>query len=80
MVLYNFNVPQKQALHCRSIPHPIQKELYNLTTNIKTYKRETEALRQAKDAFEKAFDAKNADIKRSLSTELDRIHEELYMR
>jgi hypothetical protein len=49
--------------------------LYNLTTNVKTYKRETEALRQAKDAFEKAFDAKNADIRRTLATELDRIHE-----
>lgn len=41
-----------------------------MTTNIKTYKRETESLRQAKDAFEKAFDAKNADIRRSLTTEL----------
>jgi len=45
-----------------------------LTTNIKTYKRETETLRQAKDAFEKAFDAKNSDIRRTLTTELDRIH------
>lgn len=57
----------------------MQKELYNLTTNIKTYKRETESLRQAKDAFEKAFDAKNADIRRSLTTELQRIHQQLYM-
>jgi predicted nucleic acid-binding Zn-ribbon protein len=46
----------------------IQKELYNLTTNIKTYKRETETLRHTKEAFEKAFDAKNADIRRSLTT------------
>ena len=52
----------------------IKKELFNLTTNIKTYKRETEALRQAKDAFEKAFEAKNADVRRTLTTELDRIH------
>ena len=68
------DVPEEQALNSRGTKGPIQKELYNLTSNIKTYKREAEALRQAKDGFEKAFDAKNADIRRSLSTELERIH------
>jgi hypothetical protein len=52
-----------------------QKELNHLSANIKTYHRDTETLRHAKDAFEKAFDAKNTDIRRTLTTELDRIHE-----
>ena len=55
-----------------------QKELNHLSANIKTYHRDTETLRHAKEAFEKAFDAKNTDIRRTLTTELDRIHEELY--
>lgn len=78
--IYNFinnHVPQEQIIDCRGSAYLIQKELYNLTANIKTYKRQTETLRQAKDSFEKAFDAKNTDIRRTLTTELDRIHEQL---
>lgn len=55
-----------------------QKELNNINANIKTYQVEIQNLRQIKEAFEKAFNSKNTDIKRNLSTEVDRIHEELY--
>jgi predicted RNA-binding protein with PIN domain len=77
VIIITCDVFEEQAVHRRGSSPLTQKELYNLTTNIKTYKRETETLRQAKEAFEKAFDAKNADIRRTLTTELDRIHEEL---
>ena len=52
MSLYNF-MSLKNRIYCRGTTSFTQKELYNLTTNVKTYKRETEALRQAKDAFER---------------------------
>lgn len=49
----------------------------NANANVKTYQHEVSVLRQAKDTFEKEFDANNADIKRNISIELDRIFEEL---
>lgn len=55
----------------------MQKQLNNANSNIKTYQHEVSILRQAKDTFEQEFDANNNDIKRSLTTELDRIGEEL---
>ena len=37
--IYNFNVPKKSIIHSIGSWVSIQKELYNLNTNIKTYKR-----------------------------------------
>lgn len=41
-------VAEESALGCGGKDDSIQKELYNLTINLKTYKRETETLRQVK--------------------------------
>ena len=57
--------------------HITQKQLSDLNTNIKTYHHEVDTLRQAKDSFEKAFNAKNSEIRRNITSQLQRVFEEL---
>lgn len=56
--------------------HP-QKLLTSVGRNVDQYRKELQALKAAKDSFESVFDAKNADIRKSLSGEIERLAEEL---
>lgn len=55
----------------------IQKLLGAIAKNVDQYRKELLALKAAKDSFESVFDAKNADIKKTLSGEIERLAEEL---
>lgn len=55
----------------------IQKLLGAVGKNVDQYRKELLALKAAKDSFESVFDAKNADIRKTISAEIERLAEEL---
>jgi len=54
-----------------------QKLLSVVGKNVDQYRKELQALKAAKEAFESVFDAKNTDIKKTISAEIERLADEL---
>ena len=61
------------------IQYLTQKLMNVVGRNVDQYRKELQALKAAKDSFESVFDAKNGDIRKTISTEIERLCEELYV-
>ena len=50
-----------------------QKLMTVVGKNVDQYRKELQALKAAKDSFESVFDAKNGDIRKTISMEIERL-------
>jgi hypothetical protein len=72
-------LPQGQAADPRGTPSPIQQQIKNISNELNNHKKEVQILRSEKDTLESVLTMKTADVKKSLSNELVRIEEEMYL-
>lgn len=58
---------------------PTQQQIKNISNELNNHKKEVQILRSEKDTLESVLTMKTADVKKSLSNELVRIEEEMYL-
>ena len=56
-----------------------QNQIKNISNELNNHKKEVQILRSEKDTLESVLTMKTADVKKSLSNELVRIEEEMYI-
>lgn len=56
-----------------------QQQIKNISNELNNHKKEVQILRSEKDTLESVLTMKTADVKKSLSNELVRIEEEMYL-
>ena len=57
----------------------IQQQIKSISNELNNHKKEVQILRSEKDTLESVLTMKTADVKKSLSNELVRIEEEMYI-